>query len=154
MAAGAFVPFTANMVDPLVSRTINLETDTFVMVLLSASYTPNRNTQATFSDISAFQISGSGYTAGGEVMTGLDVTITAGVGKWDSNDVVWNPATLTAKYAAIVRRAGGSVVPGDLLICYSDLNTDSGSATISSTAGPFTVFINAAGIITFSANAS
>ena len=80
--------------------------------------------------------------------------VSGGTGTWDAADVAWTTATITAKYAVLVRRAGGSLVSGDLLIAYCDLNPDSGSATISSTGATFTVAMNASGIMTVTANAS
>lgn len=98
---------------------------------------------------------GSGaFTSAGVALANKSMTHTAGTGKWDADDVTWATATITAKYAVLVRQAGGSLVSGDLLIAYEDLNTDGVSETVSSIAGPFTVTWNAAGIITIIANAS
>jgi hypothetical protein len=154
MAVGNVIPYTTNMTDPVVSGGIDLDSDTIVCVLLSASYTPGRTTHSLWSDVSTYEITGTGYTAGGAALAGKAVTHSSGTGKFDADDVSWTTATITAKYAVLVRRAGGSLVSGDLLIGYLDLNTDSGSATASSTASTFTVQWNAAGIMTLTGNSS
>lgn len=154
MAVGNVIPYTLTMTDPVVSGGIDLDSDTIVCVLLSASYTPDRTAHSTWADVSAYEIAGTGYTAGGVALANKAMTHSAGTGKWDADDVTWATATITTKYAVLVRRAGGSLVSGDLLIAYEDLNTDGVSDTVSSIAGPFTVTWNAAGIITIIANAS
>jgi len=154
MAAGNFIPYTTNMTDPVVSGGIDLDSDTIVCVLLGSGYTPARTTHATWADVSAEEISGTGYTAGGQALANKTMTHSSGTGTFDADNVVWSTATITAKYAVLVRRAGASLVSGDLLIGYVDLNTASGSATVSSTAADFTVAWNASGIATLTANAS
>jgi len=155
MPAGNVIPYTTNMTDPVVSGGIDLDSDTIVCVLLGAGYTPNRTSHALWSDISAQEIaSGSGYTSGGQALSGKAVTHSAGAGTFDADDVVWSSSTITAKYAALVRRAGGSLASGDLLIAYVDLDTASGSATVASLNAAFTVQWNAAGILTLTGNSS
>lgn len=156
MAAGNFIPYTTNMTDPVVSGGIDLDSDTIVIVLVSASYTPNRLTHSLWSDVSAYEVTGTGYTAGGQALANKANTYDSGtgIGKWDADDVVWSSSTIEAKYAVLVRRAGGSLVSGDLLIAYVDLNTASGSATLASAGGAFTLAWNASGIMTVTGNAS
>lgn len=154
MAAGNWVPFTINMTDVLMSGGIDLDSDNVVCVLLSASYTPSANTQSLWSSLSAYEVTGTGYTAGGQLLANKTVTHSGGTGTWDSDNVAWTTSTITAKYAALVRRAGASLVSGDLILAFVDLNTASGSATVSSTASTFTVTMAATGLIAFTANAS
>lgn len=154
MPAGNVIPYTTNMTDPVVSGGIDLDTDTIVCVLLANTYTPSRTGHAVWSDISAHQIAdGNGYTSGGQALANKVVTHSAGTGTFDADDVVWT-GTVTAKYAVLVRRAGGSLANGDLLVAYTDLETASGTATLSSLNAPFTVQWNAAGILTLTANSS
>lgn len=154
MATGNVIPYTTNMTDPVVSGGIDLDTDTIVCVLLSESYTPDRTAHATWANVSAYEVSGTGYTAGGQALANSAVTHAAGTGKWDADDVTWATATIAAKYAVLVRRAGGSLVSGDLLLAYVDLNTTDAASTVSSTGSAFTVQWNTAGIMTLTANSS
>ena len=154
MAAGNFIPYTINMTDPAVSGGIDLDSDTIVAVLLSASYTPGRTTHSLWSDVSAYEVSGTGYSAGGSALANKTMTHSSGTGTWDADDVSWATATLTAKYVVLVRRAGVSLVSGDLLIGYMDLNTASGSATVNPSGAALTVQWNASGILTVTGNSS
>lgn len=154
MATGNFIPYTINMTDPAVSGGIDLDSDTIVAVLLSASYTPGRTTHSLWSDVSAYEVTGTNYSAGGTALANKSMTHSGGTGTWDADDVSWASATVAAKYIVLVRRAAGSLVNGDLLIGYMDLNTASGSATVSSTGAAFTVQWNASGILTVTGNSS
>jgi hypothetical protein len=60
---------------------INFSTDTMKMVLLNNSYIPAL-AHATMGDITAYEISGTGYSGGGLTISGLAVTETNGVAKW------------------------------------------------------------------------
>ncbi|WP_372918758.1 hypothetical protein [Sandarakinorhabdus sp.] len=141
------------MTDPVVSGGIDLDSDTIVCVLLSSGYTPNRTGHSLWSDVSAQQVTGSGYTAGGVVLANSTMTHSAGTGKWDADDVSWAASTITAKYLVFVRRAGGALVNGDLLIAYLDLETAGGS--VSSTAATFAANWHATnGIMGLTSNAS
>lgn len=155
MAAGNVIPYTTNLA-ALASGGIDLDSDTIVCVLLSAAYTPGRTTHSTYADIEAYDLPDPpGYIAGvGQELTTKAVTHTAGTVKFDADDVVFAASTITAKYAALVRLAGVNLANTDLLIAYVDLNTDSGSATVSSTADAFTIAWNAAGILTVIGNSS
>lgn len=155
MPAGNVIPYTTNMTDVAVSGGIDLDSDTIVCVLLGTGYSPNRTTHALWSDISAQEIAnGNGYTSGGQALSGKTVTHSAGTGTFDADDVSWSSSTITAKYAALVRRAGASLASGDLLVAYLDLNTDSGSATVASLNAAFTIEWNASGILTLTGNSS
>lgn len=152
MAAGNFLAYGAAL-EGIFSGTIDVHNDTFRMVLLTSSYTPNQSTHSTFADISAAEVSGTGYTAGGEACdlvvsrSGLVVTV-------DGADGIWPTSTITAKYAAIVRDAdaNGALASTDLLVSYCDLDTGGGS--LSTTNGTFTVTIDALGVLTVTASAS
>lgn len=53
---------------------INVTSDTIKVMLLTSSYTPNVTNQTYYTDISANEASGTGYTAGGVVLSGISVT--------------------------------------------------------------------------------
>lgn len=125
---------------------INLSSDTLCCTLITSSYTPAPNTDAQWSAVSANETSGTGYTAGGIVLTSVTDTLTGGTVTFTAANVSWTTSTITAKYAVIVRRAGGSLVSTDLLISYVDLNSSGGS--VSTTAGTFSITWNASGIFT------
>jgi hypothetical protein len=65
--------------------------DTLKMILVSG-HTPNIDTHTVYADVSADEYgAGSGYTVGGETLTGQDVIQdnTNDRGEFDANDVPW-----------------------------------------------------------------
>lgn len=145
MAAGPFT-LVNTAIEDMIDQTIDLNSDTFVAVLITAAHAASP-TNATWADISASQASGSGYIAGGQVVSPLTISRTDGVVTVDCpTNPSWNPATVSAKYAYIVRRAGGSLVSGDLILGYMDLND--GGGNLSSVAAPFDVTWSPDGLFT------
>lgn len=103
----------------------NLGTDPDYISLLTSSYTPNYATHAAFSDVSGFEVSGSGYTAGGAQVTLTPATYTAGSTNNASvaaADVSWASVTVTFRYAALYRQ--GSPASAGRLIGLFDFGTD------------------------------
>lgn len=142
MAVGAFT-FTDPGYLAVRKGTIDLENDTIVAVLIDNAQTPSTVTDDLWSDISANECASADYTASfaeGLVMTGIAWTNTSGRNfKLDANILDYgNAVTISARYVYLVRRAGATLVAGDLIVGYMDLN-DGGSANVSSTNGDFDV---------------
>ncbi|MBW1723498.1 MAG: hypothetical protein JRJ78_15755 [Deltaproteobacteria bacterium] len=135
MASGIYNRFKGN----LFNGELDLEADTIKVALLddNHSFTATHN---TWSDVSANEISGAGYTAGGEELSNKAVTQGATT-KWDGDNVSWTSASFTAYHAVIY----DNTLAGDDLICSIDFG---GAKTVSS--GTFTIQWDAAGIITLS----
>ena len=146
MAAGAWTVYS-NAALEISKKQMDLSADTFVLTLITNSYTPNANTDALWSAVSANELTtAGGYTAGGVALTSVTDTLATATVTFTSANPSW--ATFTAgpfRYGVIVHRAGGSLVAGDLLLCYSDLG---GGSSITGTGGTFTVTMNASGIFT------
>lgn len=147
MAASAWTLYS-NAALGLTKGNFNLSADTYVLTLITAGYTPNVNTDALWSAVSANELgTASGYTAGGLVLATVTDTLTTATVTFTSANPAWG--TFSAgpfRYGVIVRRAGGSLVSGDLLLCYSDLG---GGSTITGAGSTFTVNMSASGIGTF-----
>jgi len=111
----------------------DFESDTFKAVLLSSSYTPNQQTDETWADCSAYEVSGTGYTAGGLELANKTVTDSSLVITLDCDDFEWASSTITAKTCVIVHQAGASLASGDYLLCYisADANQSSSGTTFS-----------------------
>jgi len=78
----------------------NLSTDSIYMAL----YTGNANMNQTVTAYtSTNEVVGTGYTAGGQLMTGISINFDAnsGVAYINWNNVVWSPAAFTARCALI-----------------------------------------------------
>jgi len=80
---------------------INFTSDTIKIALVGSGYTPNRNTQGAWSTVSPNEVSGAGYTAGGQTLTGKTLTYSSFVFKMDANDVTWTGLTANARYAVV-----------------------------------------------------
>lgn len=76
----------------------DLETD----VLKIALYTSAANLDASTTEYSTSgEIVGSGYSAGGETLTGVTVLLSGTTAYVDFADTTWNPANFTARGALI-----------------------------------------------------
>ena len=105
---------------------INLAAGDIKVALLTSSYTPNIDTDIFWSDVSANEITGANYTAGGELIGSPAVTQdnTDNEGVFDGADVVWTNAvgTITARYAVLYKDTG--VAGTSPLIEYIDFLAD------------------------------
>lgn len=144
MAASAFTLYS-NAVLEISKGQMNLSADTFIMALITNTYVPAPNTDTLWSAVSGNELTtASGYTAGGVVLASETDTLTAGTVTFTAASPSWSGFSAGPfRYGVICRRAGGSLVSGDLLLCYSDL---SGGGTITGSGGLYTVTINASGI--------
>jgi len=98
------------------------------IVLLTSSYTPHVDTDDSYADISAYEVSGTGYTAGGKTLTNLDVAVNGYEFSIDSDDVSWPSSTIpNARYAVLCdyTPSGNS---NKKLVCYWDLLQDHSSS--------------------------
>jgi hypothetical protein len=112
---------------------IDMDTDTFKVMLVTSSYTPSRN-HTKRSDITN-EVSGTGYTAGGNTAT---VTVSAVDTTNNRQDCVlggttWSTSTITARYAVYYKSRGGAS-SADELVGINDFGAD-----VITTAGTFTL---------------
>ena len=121
---------------------IDLTDDTIKILLVTSAYTPNIDTHTRRSDVTN-EVSGTGYTAGGNTLAGKSVTQdnTNDRMVFDATDSEWTSSTITARGAVIYKDTG--VAANDNLICYLDFVTDQSSSN-----GTFTIQFNATGILT------
>ena len=89
--------------------------DAIKVALFTSSYTPNQNTDQYYDALSNEVANGGGYTTGGKLLAGCDLSIAALVLKLTSTDLTtaWGPgATISdAKYAVIYDDTPGSNKP-------------------------------------------
>lgn len=87
---------------------LNFEADTIKIALLGAAYTPNIDTHRVFEDISANEVSGAGYTAGGTAISNGVVTMDAvnDLAKADADDLTIPAITVTFQYAVLYKDTG------------------------------------------------
>ena len=143
MAATAWTVYS-NAALEITNGSFDLASNTFYVILLTASYTPAPNTDTLYSDISANEVAaGSGYATGGVTLTGVTNTLSGGTVTFNSANPSWASFSATFRYAAIIQRAGASPAGTDKLLCYTDSGT-----SITGGGGTFTITMNASGIFT------
>lgn len=137
MADVIYNGFKAKIMD----GSIDLDTDTIKVALVTSTYTPDQDAHVFFSSVTN-EVSGTGYTAGGASLANKTVTQdnTDNEGVFDADDVSWTTATITARGAVVYKSTGTSSTSP--LICYIDFGADKVS-----TAGTFSIQWNAEGII-------
>ena len=114
---------------------IDYDTDTFYAMLLTNAYTPDFDTHIKRSSLTANEASGTGYSAGGVVVT---VTVSTYDTTNNRQDVslggfTLSTSTITARYAAYYKRRGGADT-ADELVGLNDFGSDK-----TSSAGDFIV---------------
>lgn len=141
MAVTAFV--YGKFLTSLGNKEIDLDSDTLKVMLTTSSYTPDQDTHQYKSDVTN-EVTGTGYTAGGQALSSVNVTYTASTNTYrlDADDPSWATSTITARRAVFYddTPAASAAKP---LIAYWDFGAD-----VSSSGGPFTLTIDAAGIFT------
>lgn len=122
-----------SFMDDLAKGNIVPNTDTFYLMLVTSSYTPDKDAHTKRSSITN-EVSGTGYTAGGAQTTctvSLDTTNDRTVLTF--GNVSWSNSTITARGGVIYKRRGGSA-SADELVAYVDFGSN-----ITSTNGTFLV---------------
>jgi len=126
-----------------ISTAINFATDTFKLMLLTASHTTDIDAQVFINSVSANEVAASGtYSAGGVTLTlSASTDDTNDKGALDATDVSFTSATIAARYAVLYKDTGTPATSP--IVCIYDLGS-----TITSTVGTFSITINASGLLT------
>jgi hypothetical protein len=132
-----------NLASAIFNKEVDFDSDTVKVALLSSSYTPNQTSHGYFSDVSAYEVSGTGYTAGGQALASKTVTkdTTNKVVVFDAADTTWANSTITARYAVLYDDSGATAST-KALIGYIDLVSDQASNN-----GNFVIQWDATGIL-------
>lgn len=106
------------------SKEIDFLNDTIKVALLVTGYTPDQDAHEYWDDVSASEVTGSGYTAGGDTLAGKGLTYDAPSNtiKLDGTDTTWSASTITAYYAVVYVDTGTPATSA--LICYVDFGQD------------------------------
>jgi hypothetical protein len=121
-------------IDEMARGDIDADTDTFKAMLVTSSYTPDKDTHEFRDDVTNEAPATGNYVAGGETST---VTVT----KDTANDrvtiqfgaVSWSSSTITARGCVYYKSRGGAS-SADELVAYADFGSD-----VSSSGGTFSV---------------
>lgn len=122
-----------SLLEDLARGAVDFDNDTFRAMLVTATYVANKDTHTKRSDITN-EVTGTGYTAGGAVVTPTITKDTAN----DRLDIAfsdpsWANSTITAR-GVVIYKARGGLATADELVAYCDFG-----ANVSSTNGTFTV---------------
>lgn len=121
-------------IEDLSNNNIDFGADTFKVMLVTSSYTPDKDTHDKADDVTNEVANGNGYTTGGATSA---CTVTKDV----ANDKVtisfaavsWATSTITAAGAVIYKSRGGAS-SADELVAYIDFGGD-----VSSTGATFSI---------------
>lgn len=144
MAVSALV--YGGFLQSLANKEIDLDSDTLKIMLCTSTYAPNQDTHRYKSSVTN-EVTGTGYTAGGNTLASVAVTYTAGTNTLmlDAADTSWANSTITARYAVIYDSTPATDATRPL-ICYIDFGAD-----VSSSGAAFNITFDAAGILTITA---
>jgi len=123
---------------------LSLESESALSVaMIEDTATPDFNAHDFWSDLESNEVSGTGYTAGGETLTGTELTISTGVLTYDATDVAWTSSTIPDAMAAVGYFDRGGATTADELMFLSDF-----VSAASSSSGTFTIQWSGTGIFT------
>lgn len=121
-----------------------LESESAVKFLMvTDSETPDFSADNFRDDVTANEVSGTGYSAGGIALTSTEITISSGVLTYDAADPSWSSSTISNAMAGVGYFVRGGADTADELLFLLDFVT-----AASTTNGTFLVQLNAAGIFT------
>lgn len=116
--------------DDLARGNVVPSTDTYKMLLVTATYTPNKGTHTKRSDVTN-EVTGTAYTAGG-VTTAASVSVDTTNHRSDVTFTgpSWAASTITAR-AGVIYKSRGGASSADNLVAYVDFlsNISSSGAT-------------------------
>lgn len=127
---------------------INLDAETHKVALITNASTPNfsaAQAAAAYGNAQFTEVSGAGYTAGGQLLTSTTVTESpASVLMFDAADVSWASSTITGARAALIYADATAAPTADPAIAVINFGAD-----YSTSNGTFTIQWAATGIFTW-----
>lgn len=127
------------------NKEVDFDSDVIKVALVKSTYTPDQDAHDYLDDVIANEVTGAGYTAGGQALASKTVTYDAAnnVTVLDAADLTWAASTITARYAVVYDDSGATNAQKPLL-GYVDFGSDQ-----SSTNGNFTITWDSTGIFRF-----
>jgi hypothetical protein len=125
-------------IDDMARGAIDFDTDSFKVLLVTSTYTPDKDTHLKRSSVTN-EVSGTGYTAGG-VASVCTVTKDTATDKVTLSfaAVSWSTATITARGAVYYKSRGGAS-SADELVAYVDFGGDVASTGATFSLGSSTI---------------
>ena len=125
-----------SFLEDLARGAIDMDTDTFKVMITTSAYTENKDTDLKRSAITN-EVTGTGYTAGGNTVT---ITVTKDLVN-DRLDLTmggttWPSSTITGARKFVYYKSRGGAATADELVCVidngTDVSTSSGTLTLNS----------------------
>jgi len=94
----------------LFQNSIDFENDTIRVALLDNNHSNDVDNQEFFADVNANEVSGTGYSAGGQALSNVSTSQdnTDDEGVFDADNVTWGNSTISAYYAVIYKDTGNA----------------------------------------------
>lgn len=140
--SGLFVPTFMDILDTT-QLAIDLDLETHKVAMFTNSITPNFSSDTAYAvaPYNANEVSGTGYTSGGALLTSTTVSESpTGTLMWDAADTSWSTSTITNARCALIY---ADALAGNNAICLVNFGAD-----YSTVAGTFTIQWAAGGIFT------
>lgn len=141
MASGLYGPTLRDILDAS-ALPVDLVSDTVKYQFVSDTYTPDFNTHASETDITN-EVTGTGYTTGGEALASKTIAIATGTLTFDAADVSLAGTSLTNVRGVVLFDDTVTTPTADPLVC--SVNFGSNYTTSS---GTFAITWNGSGIFT------
>lgn len=119
--AASQLAFFHTFKDRMFDGDLDLTADDIKCALLDSGWTPSLSADENWADISANEITGTGYTANGLSVTNVTATDAAGTTTFDCDDPQWTAGAggIAARYAVFYDNTDANKT----LICYTLLDT-------------------------------
>jgi hypothetical protein len=121
--SGLFVPTWLDILDTT-QLAVDLDLETHKLAMFTNTITPNFSTDTAYgvAPYNANEVSGTGYTAGGTVITTTTVTESpTGTVMWDAADTQWASSTITNARCGL---AYADALAGNNAICLINFGAD------------------------------
>lgn len=126
---------TNNFKKMIMNGGIDLDTDTFKVMLCTSSYTPSQDNDDFINDASSAEVTGTNYTAGGATLGSTTVTQdnTNNRGVFDAADASWTTASIANIHYIVVYKDTGTPATSPIVAVYdigSDVTVINGTFTV------------------------
>jgi len=141
-ASGLFVQTFLDVLDTT-QLALDLDLETHKVAMFTNSITPDFQADTAYgaAPYNANEVSGTGYSAGGVVLTSTALSSATGTITWDGADTSWASSTITNARCALIY---ADALAGNNAICLVNFGND-----YSTTNGTFTIQWNGSGIFTW-----
>ena len=137
-----YVTFSAALANTI-ALDLSSETNIKVAMFTNSLTTPNFDTDTGYSaaPYTSNEVSGTGYSAGGLVLTTTTFAVSSGTLLWNADDASWTSSTITNARGALVYDNSLTGKPGVCAIAFgADYSTSNGTFTIQWSNSPAAVF--------------